>query len=166
MSAPVKETKNQALREYQLVLKIKEEIVMKLAELHIRVSKALNTRNGAKLVGGMAFGAMLMTAVALPIGGTTYADDPVKVIPNTINYADMEEFEVTELGQVAARLAPSTTAFVDMEEFEVTELGQVAARLTPSTTNYADMEEFEVTEVGQVAARLTPSTIDYGDEGI
>ncbi len=51
MSAPVKGTKNQARREYPLVLKIKEEIAMKLVKLNIKVSKALSTRNGAKLLG-------------------------------------------------------------------------------------------------------------------
>ena len=104
MSAPLKGTENQARREYPLVLKIKEEIEMKLAKLHISVSKALNIRNGTKLLGGMALGAMLMTAVALPIGGTTYADDPATITRTALDYGD--EFVVAEAGRQSLKLTP------------------------------------------------------------
>ncbi len=140
---------------------------MKLAKLNIKVNKALNTGDGAKLLGGIALGAMLMTAVALPIGGTTYADDPARVLTTAVDYGD--EFVFERWGgttSLSAKVTPSTTNYADMEEFELTEQGQVAAKVTLSTTNYADMEEFELTELGQVAARLTPSTVNYGDKGI
>ncbi len=78
---------------------------------------------------------MLMTAVALPIGGTTHADDPARVLTTAADYGD---------------------------EFVFERWGRGSAKVTPSTINYGD--EFVVTEVGRQSLKLTPRAINYGDE--
>lgn len=100
---------------------MREEIEIKLVnlsnKLNAKVSQGRNIRTPAKILGGLALGAMLMTATALPIG-TIHADEPgsplVAVATSTINYAD--EFGDVEPGLVAARIASTTIGYID--EFE------------------------------------------------
>ena len=62
----------------QEIPKILEEIEMKLhittSTIKIRVSKVLASKAPARLLGGLAMGAMLMTATALPLN-TIHADE-------------------------------------------------------------------------------------------
>ena len=60
---------------------------------------------------------MLMTAVALPIGGTTHADDPARVLTTAVDYGD--EFVFERWGRGSAKVTPSTINYGD--EFVVTE---------------------------------------------
>ena len=60
---------------------------------------------------------MLMTAVALPIGGTTHADDPSRVLTTAVDYGD--EFVFERWGRGSAKVTPSTINCGD--EFVVTE---------------------------------------------
>ena len=85
MSAPVKGTKSQAQTAHPQFEQIKERIEMKLANL----SKKLNIRYSApaKILGGIALGAMLMTATILPLG-LTHADEPAKPLVNLVEVFD------------------------------------------------------------------------------
>lgn len=78
MNAPLMGTNGQDRRAHQRTSQIKEVIEMKLVnlskQLNIKVSRFLNTKTPAKLLGGIALGAMLMTATALPMG-SVHEDD-------------------------------------------------------------------------------------------
>ena len=75
---------------------------------------------------------MLMTAVALPIGGTTHADDPARVLTTAVDYGD--EFVFERWGG---------TFFL-------------RAKVTSNTINYADTDEFVVAEAGRQSMKHTP----------
>ena len=72
MNAPLMGTNRQDRRAHQQTSKIKEVIEMNLVNLsknlNMKVSQVLNTKAPAKLLGGIAMGALLMTATALPSG--------------------------------------------------------------------------------------------------
>lgn len=77
MSAPATQAKSKITLAYKQILKVTEDIEMKM-RLHmidVKLSEVLSSKAVAKMLGGLALGAVLMTAVALPFG-TTYADEP------------------------------------------------------------------------------------------
>ena len=86
MSAPLTGNKRQNRRAYQQISQIREVIEMKLVnlskQLNIKVSQVLSTTTPAKLLGGLALGALLMTATALPTG-SAWADEPASPAVNT-----------------------------------------------------------------------------------
>ena len=67
--------------EHQEILKVKEEWAMKTAmgikKVNIRLHETLAMKTPVKLLGGLALGALLMAATALPLG-TASADDPAR----------------------------------------------------------------------------------------
>lgn len=75
MSAPVTRGQNELRVIYEKLLKIQEEIEMKLALRIIEVKTILSKGLATKMLGGLALGTILMTATALPFG-TSYADGP------------------------------------------------------------------------------------------
>ena len=185
MSAPVKGTKNQVREEHPLVLKIKEEIEMKLAKLHIGVSKALNIRNGAKLLGGMALGAVLATATALPLG-SVQANHPAspsvneRAIPTDqfwgAYYERMMEVE-GRWGMVSPRLAigggddadedgyftPVSIKVTMLRPDDAEEDGYFtsdSAKLAPVTTSHDQL----LGENGMVSRARVTDNVNFADE--
>ena len=79
MNAALARTQNTIATVYQNILNLKEEIEMKTS-LEIKnvtnwLSRNLSVRSSSKLLGGLAVGALLMTATALPLS-SIYADGP------------------------------------------------------------------------------------------
>ena len=79
MNAAESRTQNTIATVYQNILNLKEEMEMKTA-LEIKnvsnwLSQSLSVKSPIKLLGGLALGALLMTATALPIN-SIYADGP------------------------------------------------------------------------------------------
>ena len=77
MSAPIVQNQNTVRASNLEPLKFREEIEMKwgLHVMDVNLSEVLSTKTMAKMLGGLALGAILMTATALPFGAT-YADEP------------------------------------------------------------------------------------------
>ena len=67
--------------EHQEILKVKEEWAMKatmwMTKVNMRLHETLAAKTPVKLLGGLALGALLMAATALPLG-TASADEPAK----------------------------------------------------------------------------------------
>lgn len=133
MSAPVNRGNSKIQAAYRGTLKVKEKIEMRLAtemtKVRARLSEALATKTPAKILGGLAFGALPMTPTFLHIS-TIHGDGPtsplVEVTLCTIDYLD--EFADAELGPVAAGITAGIIEYGD--EFADAELGSVAARAT------------------------------------
>ena len=81
MSNHINRSRNNSRGNHQKLSDIEEEMEMKTAshtgQLSIRLPGILNKKTTAKLLGGIALGAMLMTATALPFG-SAHADDPAR----------------------------------------------------------------------------------------
>ena len=77
MSAPAARPKSKTTVVYQRILKVPEEIEMKMRShvIGLKVSEVLTSKTVAKMLGGLALGAVLMAAAAL-LFGPTYADGP------------------------------------------------------------------------------------------
>ena len=102
---------------------IKEETEMKLAamtaQLNIRLPGILNMKTPAKLLGGIALGAMLMTATAFPLG-PAHADELSRpLIPaydqQIANLLEMESQVGSRTGS-AAKLSVGSLPFEHMVE--------------------------------------------------
>ncbi len=95
----MKTTKNQnhsQLRTvHQELSKILEEIEMKLqmntSTIKIRFSKFLASRAPVRILGGLALGALLMTATALPLQNPIYADEPSQPSAKAAPYGFAQE---------------------------------------------------------------------------
>ena len=77
MSAPATRSQSKFTVAYEKILRVQEEIEMKL-RLHVidrKISEVLSSKTVAKMLGGLALGAVLMTAAALPFA-PAYADGP------------------------------------------------------------------------------------------
>ena len=160
MSASVIQGKNKIQQVYREILKIEKEIEMtistEITNVRARISEALAINTPAKILGGLALGALLMASMALPLG-TVHADDPASpLVAAAVDYT--AEFEDVEGLVVTAR---STSLVIDyMDEFGDLEHGLVNARST--ATNIDHTGEFEDLE-GLVSPRST-TTIDHTGE--
>ena len=116
MSAPATRPKSKTTVVYQRILKVPEEIEMKMRShvIGLKVSEVLTSKTVAKMLGGLALGAVLMAAAALPMG-TAHADEPVSPLVaaaiSAVGYAD--EFEDVEAGPGSARATFTTVVYVD-----------------------------------------------------
>ncbi len=83
MSAEVVQSRNKIMTTYRGITEVKGEIEMRVAkeitEIKARGLQELLTWRSAKLIGGLALGALLMTATALPLGPIN-ADGPGRVL--------------------------------------------------------------------------------------
>jgi hypothetical protein len=81
MNTPEVNTQSKPRTAHQEVWKFKEEWKMKTATLTEQVNMLLHEhlamKTPVKLLGGLALGALVMAATALPLG-TTYADEPAR----------------------------------------------------------------------------------------
>jgi hypothetical protein len=80
MNTPEVKTQGKPSTAHQELGKFKEELEMKTATLTAKVNMRLSERlakTPVKLLAGLALGALVMTATALPFG-TTYADEPAR----------------------------------------------------------------------------------------
>ncbi len=79
MSAPVIKSQGKAKIAHREILKIKEGIEMRLPAGMTKVkawfSQGLVTQHPVKLLGGLALGALLVTAIGLPLGLTSQGRD-------------------------------------------------------------------------------------------
>jgi hypothetical protein len=94
MSTSVVRTQN-GPGAYQNVLKLKEEREMKKATKTTKVNMRLSDRlakTPAKLLGGLALGALVMAATALPLG-TTYAYELTRPLISSEQFDRIEVFE-------------------------------------------------------------------------
>ncbi len=162
MSASVIQGKNKIQQVYREILKIEKEIEMtistEITNVRARISEALAINTPAKILGGLALGALLMASMALPLG-TVHADDPasplVAAAISTIDYTG--EFEDLE-GVVGAKSTATTVNYTG--EFEDVE-GVVGAKSTANTVDHTG--EFEDVE-GVVGSKSTANTVDHTGE--
>ena len=81
MNTPEVNTQGKPRTAHQNIGKFKEEWEMKTATLTAKVNRWLHEhlamKTPVKLLGGLALGALVVTATALPLG-TTYADEPAR----------------------------------------------------------------------------------------
>ena len=97
MNAPVMGTHRQTGTTHQQINKIKEVIEMKLANLstnlNTKVSQILNSKTPAKVLGGIALGALMMAATALPLGSVHADESSSLLVSGAASYEQMLEIE-------------------------------------------------------------------------
>ena len=103
MSAPVIVSQNKLQVMFQEIIKGKEQIEMKAAigmkSMNNWLAASLKVKTPAKILGGLAMGALLMTATALP-AGSIHADEPnqplvsVSIPTYEETIEDMGEYEL------------------------------------------------------------------------
>ena len=81
MNAAVTRSQNTIAMVYQNILNLKEEMEMKttieIKNVSNWLSQSISVKSSIKIIGGLAVGALLMTATALPLS-TIHADGPNK----------------------------------------------------------------------------------------
>ncbi|MFQ6027720.1 MAG: hypothetical protein ACE5Q6_09535 [Dehalococcoidia bacterium] len=155
---------------------------MKLTNVNIWLSENLTAKTPAKLLGGLALGALLITATALPLG-SIQADEPNQPLVSEKVVIDPEEGpfgaitgyvdEFEEWGMAPHGIARETSPVVDrageyVDEFE--EWGMVLDGTSRATSPVVDrageyVDEFE--EWGMVLhgiARETSPVVDLAGE--
>ena len=97
MNAPVMGSQRQTGTSHQQINKIKEVIDMKLAnlstKLNTKVSQILNSKTPAKVLGGIALGALMMAATALPLGSVHADESSSMLVSGAASYEQMLEIE-------------------------------------------------------------------------
>ena len=85
-----------------------------ITKARVWLSETLAAKAPVNILGGLALGALLMAAAALPMG-TAHADEPVSPLVaaaiSPVGYAD--EFEDVEAGPGSARATFTTVVYVD-----------------------------------------------------
>ena len=166
MSASVIQGQNKIQKVYGEILKIEKEIEMKISteitNVRARISEALAINTPAKILGGLALGALLIASTALPLG-TVHADDPASpLVAAATTTTDLtDEFEDVE-GLVGPVSTSSVINYDYTAEFEDVE-GLVGPVSTSSVIDYDYTAEYEDVE-GLVTAGSTSSGADYMDE--
>ena len=101
MNAPLTQSQGKLKVVYQEIKKANEEIEMRLAmqmtDVKTWLSKGLATKTPGKILGGLALGALLMTATALPLG-PAFADGPSRPSTSEQIVVDFEEDYMHEGG--------------------------------------------------------------------
>ena len=81
MNTPTGQAQSKGRTASQGLVKFKEESEMKMAtrmaKVNMRLHQAIATKAPVKFLGGLALGALLMTATVLPFRAT-YADEPAR----------------------------------------------------------------------------------------
>jgi hypothetical protein len=108
MNTPEVRTQSKPRTAHQNILKFKEEWEMKTATLTAKVNMRLSERlakTPVKLLAGLALGALVMTATALPFG-TTYADEPARPLSSGQTQCYPEDNVVCLYGPFLADVLP------------------------------------------------------------
>ena len=146
MSAPVTRGQSGFRIIYEKIVKVQEEIKMKLQIRMTDVKTILSKGLATKLLGGLALGAVLMTATALPFG-TAYADEPSLPL--------VSENIVIDLG---GDNMPGDAWMFDAPFYEsFLEVGSVEVQRTPDDAWMFDAPFYEsFLEVSSVEVQRTP----------
>ena len=158
MNAAVRQPQSKVRTDNQGLLKIKEGIEMRLAmritEVKARLDEILATRTPAKLLGGLAVGALLITATALPFG-LAFGDEPSRPLSSEQNqcYAQIDENACTsDQLKVWLGIDPSSggeqTYLIERDEAEQMVLDELAKSFigVPALASSETTQAFQVSD--------------------
>jgi hypothetical protein len=104
MNTPEVRTQSKPRTAHQNIWRFKEELEIKTATLTEKVNRWLHEhlamKTPVKLLGGLALGALVMAATALPLG-TTYADEPARPLSSEQNQCYPEDRGMCLYGPLA-----------------------------------------------------------------
>jgi hypothetical protein len=186
MNTPEVNTQSKPRTAHQEVWKFKEELEMKTATLTEKVNMRLSERLAkapVKLLGGLALGALVIAATALPFG-TTYADEPARPLTSALfeewPEAGFDSYtyhrfmvEQGKVGRVdfAAVGSPSSIdvneVWSEVEDTPVFHLMKQLKVGSPSSVNvnevWSEIEDTPVFHLMKQLKAVSPSSIDVNE---